>query len=295
MLKAILLHVFLLAGISGVPAHSVSVNETKKIAIKVIENVTGNGALCPSQDVFNNVYSEIANEVNAILQQDSAVQSQCGPGAWTRVAFINMTDTSYQCPDEWELTSFSKRTCARTVSSGGCNSATFSTRGKQYSRVCGQMIGYQYAATSAFLQFYRNSSLTIDDVYCDGVSLTHGLAGSREHIWTFAAGYLQDASGFSPEQCPCDTSTPVTVPTYVGSDYFCESGAVGSWQGFHPDDPLWDGMDCLDHSTCCSFNNPPWFTKELRAPTTDDLEARICDAPTSNGVTAVEFVELYVL
>ena len=47
-------------------------------------------------------------------------------------------------------------------------------------------------------------------------------------------------------------------------------------QGFHPDDPLWDGQACTSTSTCCSFNNPPYFTKQLSSPTTDDIEARIC-------------------
>jgi hypothetical protein len=40
------------------------------------------------------------------------------------------------------------------------------------------------------------------------------------------------------------------------------------------DDPLWDGEGCGPISTCCRFNNPPWFSKSLPKPTTDDLEVR---------------------
>ena len=31
----------------------------------------------------------------------------------------------------------------------------------------------------------------IDSYYVDGVSLTYGGAGSRQHIWTFAAGITE--------------------------------------------------------------------------------------------------------
>ena len=43
---------------------------------------------------------------------------------------------------------------------------------------------YQFGATSAFWQY----TCGIDSYYVDGVSLTHGSAGRRQHIWTFAAG-----------------------------------------------------------------------------------------------------------
>ncbi len=45
---------------------------------------------------------------------------------------------------------------------------------------------------------------------------------------------------------------------------------------FYGGDPLWDGAGCGPLNTCCTFNNPPWFYKELPAPTTDDIEMRVC-------------------
>ena len=64
---------------------------------------------------------------------------------------------------------------------------------------------------------------------------------------------------------------------------------------FYPVDPLWDGAGCGSTSTCCSFNNPPWFCKQLPQPTTDDIELRLC-ALTSYTLDdiATEIVELHV-
>ena len=61
----------------------------------------------------------------------------------------------------------------------------------------------------------------------------------------------------------------------------------------YPEDPLWDGQGCGPSSTCCSFNTPPWFAKELPSPTTDDVEMRLL-VPGYDGFTPIETVELYV-
>ena len=106
-----------------------------------------------------------------------------------------------------------------------------------------------------------------------GVSLTHG--SPRRHIWTFAAGITEDRPTWE-DACPCDASINTTIPPFVGGDYLCESGVnFGSSAGFHPDDPLWDGEDCSEGSSCCSFNNPPYFTKTLPSSTSDPIEARL--------------------
>ena len=43
---------------------------------------------------------------------------------------------------------------------------------------------------------------------------------------------------------------------------------------WYTSDPLWDGEGCGGNSTCCEFNNLPWFYKDLPQPTTDDIELR---------------------
>ena len=74
-----------------------------------------------------------------------------------------------------------------------------------------------------------------------------------QHIWTFAAGY-SEIEPTRVDACPCDATIDITIPPFLGGDYFCESGVnSGTPHGFHPDDPLWDGSGCTTSSSCCSF------------------------------------------
>jgi hypothetical protein len=161
--------------------------------------------------------------------------------------------------------------------------------------VCGRIRGYQFGATSAFWQYTQG----IDSYYVDGVSLTHGGAGSRQHIWTFAAGLTEVNTGTrGSSMCPCDAHNYNRVPAFVGDNFFCESGLHSPWSPpfiFYPDDVLWDGQNCTSTSTCCQFNNPPWFTKNLTNATTDDIDLRICTSygPEIDDVP-LELIELYV-
>ena len=219
---------------------------------------------------------------------------QCGgTGGWRRVVYLNFTDSNTTCPSGWQLTSHSKRTCGRVSTSLSCDSVTFPVSGGDYTRVCGRIIAYQDETTDAFRPYNDGAVTTIDGPYVDGVSLTHG--SPRQHIWTFAAGWSEFHDG--NYICPCDTTTNITIPPFVGGEYFCESGRHSGdpYRIFFADDPLWDGDGCTATSTCCSFNNPPYFTKQLPSPTTDDIEARICnDESQANEDTPIEFIELYI-
>ena len=64
-------------------------------------------------------------------------------GGWMRVASINMTDTSHQCPSGLRTLNTPRRLCSMNMDNGGCSSAVFPVEGVQYSRVCGKIIGYQ--------------------------------------------------------------------------------------------------------------------------------------------------------
>ena len=215
-----------------------------------------------------------------------------GTGGWRRVVYLDMTDPNTNCPSGWQLTSHSKRTCGRgSNGSLTCDSVTFPVSGGGYTRVCGRIKGYQDGATDAFEAYHDGEVTTIDGAYVSGVSLTHG--SPRQHIWTFAAGRSEDLPTRA-DVCPCDATISIAVPPIVGRDYFCESGQnSGDKDGFFLDDPLWDGNGCSASSTCCSFNNPPYFTKQLPSPTTDDIEARIC-LKDYNDDTLIELIELYV-
>ena len=163
--------------------------------------------------------------------------------------------------------------------------------------MCGRIRGYQFGATGAFI--HRRQG--IDSYYVHGVSLTHGGARNRQHIWTFASGLSEVTTHYS-EACPCNTaaSNVVVVPVFVGNDYFCESGLHSEWNNRYygvllADDVLWDGRNCTSTSTCCQFNNPPWFTKILPTATTNDIELRICTmiSPYHSDIP-LELIELYV-
>ena len=217
-------------------------------------------------------------------------QYLCGSTGWTRVAYLNMSDASQQCPTELRLYSEGGvRACGRrTSSSGSCNSVTFSTNSIMYSQICGRVIGYQYGHSDAI-----HSSVSIDSYYVEGISITHG--SPRQHIWTLAAGY--DETGTGTLYCPCNIGSTVSVPNFVGDDYFCESGTL-TYNGvmLYTDDPLWDGEGCRSiEGPCCNVPGIPWFHKILNSPTTDTIELRVCASTSTNSEDVpVSLYELYV-
>ena len=126
-----------------------------------------------------------------------------------------MTDPSHVCPAGLNLTTYSKRTCGRAHSGYySCSSTTFSVGDSQYSRVCGRALAYHWGYNYAFYGYcftkLHNNEYGhgIDGSYVDGLSLTHGASGSRQHIWKFASGWLIN-SGY---QCPCDNGNTYPSP-----------------------------------------------------------------------------------
>ena len=105
---------------------------------------TESGA-CPSQEDRDAAQQNLHNAASSILQQQFG-SARCGPGEWYRVAYLNMSDPTQQCPPSLRLYSANGvRACGRPRSIGrfGCSSLTFaSDSGRQYSKVCGQVIGY---------------------------------------------------------------------------------------------------------------------------------------------------------
>ena len=256
------------------------------------------GALPPSSP--SGYYWGIAANGSAVPVYCDDISILCGgvTGEWRRVAHLDMTNSSHQCPSGLSMRNYSnKRTCVRDSDPAGCSSVTFSSATLEYSRVCGEIIAYQFGAPDTFGDSGRGSCPTIDTYYVDGVSLTHG--NPRHHIWTFAAGL--DEVGTRPDfNCPC-TNTELAgqasqPPAFVGNDYFCDTGSrEQSMYRVYTDDPLWDGAGCGPLNTCCSFNYPPWFYKQLPQPTTDDIEMRVCrDYLAGHEDIAIETVEIYI-
>ena len=226
----------------------------------------------------------------------------CGSASkgWRRVVYLDMTDPNTDCPSGWSMTNYNIRTCGRASDgSNTCDSVFFPVSGGEYSQVCGKMKAYQWGITTGFYGYNPRYS-TVNDSYFNGVAVLHG--SPQQHIWSFVAGVVEHYTEHAESLCPCDTSYNISIPSFVGDDYFCESGYI--WPGFlnynelysfHSDDPLWDGDGCHSSSTCCTLNNPPYFTKYLDNPTTDDIELRLCcRQPSYWANIAVELVEIYV-
>ena len=214
-------------------------------------------------------------------------------GPWMRVVDFNADNTSHSCPSGLQLFTNIRRRCGIPSDGGGCASTMFDIHGIPYQKVCGKVIGYQEGSTDAFY-----GTNLIDNTYVDGVSLTHG-HHPRYHIWTFAAATGESYDLWYLTTCPCTRRHRIMppIPHFVGNDYFCDTGTRGRWQlnTLYSDDPLWDGAGCGRNSTCCSFNSPPWFMKQLPSSTSDDLELRVCRGqPRSDEDVSLKSVELYV-
>ena len=229
------------------------------------------------------IYDFISTEINPS-------QSQCGAGLWWRVAYLNMTEPLQQCPSAWrEYNTTRVRACGRPVNETGSCAAVFYFTNRQYSRVCGRIIGYQVASPDAFSTFNnRNGDL-------DGVIISHG--AQQEYNWSFAAGVTEGSSRYTQNNCPCSPAPGTQSPASIGDKYFCESGNPNNaFERGHlySRDRLWDGKQ-FEGSCCEGTQSPPWFSVQLPAPTTDMIEVRICcDQNTTDEDTPVELIEIYV-
>jgi hypothetical protein len=178
--------------------------------------------ICPSRERRN---TAIQNIIQNMVVKIAPIVENCGPGDWYRVASLNMSDPSQQCPSAWrEYNTSGVRACG--IRTPGTNTQTcipisYPTS-PQYSRVCGRAIGYQIGSPDAFGHLAISQ---LDSYYVYGVSITHGTP--RSHIWTYAAGVSEGRYGTQRDNCPC--SNPGHLhnaypPSFFGDNYYCESG-----------------------------------------------------------------------
>ena len=220
------------------------------------------------------------------------MEELCGSGGgWTRLAYLDMSDSTVNCPSGFRLyQSGGVRVCGRPVTnSGSCVSVQFPSNGISYSQVCGRVTGYQFGTINAF----NVPTTNISSYYVDGVSITRG--SPRQHVWTLAAGY-SDSLALS---CPCNNGSTVSVQSFIGNNYFCESGITGFvvYNILHTSDPLWDGQGCGSlESPCCNVTGIPWFHRDYgNTTTTDYIELRVCaDERTAYEDAPVSYYEIYV-
>ena len=221
-------------------------------------------------------------------------------GLWIETSgFLNMTDPTQQCPDSWrEYDQDSVRACGRQESDiASCSSVEYSPDGLEYTRVCGQIMGYQFGSPDGYFSLHRYITLTpgneINEPYVDGVSVTYG--NSRQHIWTLYGGVREFIDG-----CCAEPTGRTQPPMFIDQSYFCDTGnpSDSNWRNrFFTSFSLWDNdANCPSNATCCAPHSGPWFNTTLTAPTTEDIEIQICgDEKTANEDTPLELIEIYVM
>ena len=124
---------------------------------------------CPSDEQREIVRDKVKTATGRLLRESFIPDLQAflcdGSPGWRRVAYLNMSDPSQQCPSVWQEITTPHRVCGRRSTSASCEGLTYSTGSEQYDRVCGRIIGYQLSTPDAF----RGSSRFIDSTYLDGV------------------------------------------------------------------------------------------------------------------------------
>ena len=228
------------------------------------------------------------------LSRGDVISSCLGiDGNWKRIAMFNIT-AGDDCPSPWMKSSFNGvGFCVPASTAGGCYSVNYPTNGTSYQKVCGRARGYQKGSMDGF---YNSASggIGIESNYVDGLSITHG--SPHQHIWTYAVG-LTDFGNYPSYNCPCAVVGGPNPPAFVGSHYYCESGASSNYDvsEYYLSDVLWDGAGCSDGNTCCLNSTLPWFYRQLNQTTQDDIEVRMCSLESfSNEILLMTMLELYI-
>jgi len=238
-------------------------------------------------------FYNILSSSGSIISKYCDMKKTCGnlTGGWMRITNLNMKQPYNKCPTGLCESTSPQRTCRRCNNTCGIQQCSFVTYevGVPYSHVCGTVIGYQVGNLEAYS--------SIGSVGVDGVSLT---AGNLEaNIWTFVAAEreIYDDPGFV---CPCINPTDQRImapPPSIGNHYFCDTASVlfNSGTIFYKEDPLWDGKGCTGQNKCCTFNNPPWFYRNLQKTITESIHMKVSvNAGPDNEDIAIQVVQIFV-
>ena len=221
----------------------------------------------------------------------------CGSGGgWTRIGYLDMTQPTHSCPSS--LTLYEEdghRVCRRSSNTPSCNSIILQNNGISYSQICGKVTAYQYRAPDAVLS--RVQTNNISSFYLDGISITRG--SPRQHVWSLMVGLFENSvPGYDWANCPCATGSPQSVQSFIGNNYYCESGnPTNTYENtLLYNDVLWDGQSCgSNEGSCCSAPGQPWFHRDYGTNTTDYVELRVCgDEGWRDEDTMLSKYEIYI-
>ena len=94
---------------------------------------------CPSEGQEERARSEIDNATLRLLQESAIPLLQhpldfsCGGSTgWRRVAYLNISDPSQQCPSVWWEITTPHRVCGRRSTSASCEGLNYTTGSEQY-------------------------------------------------------------------------------------------------------------------------------------------------------------------
>ena len=217
-------------------------------------------------------------------------------GEWTRIGYLDMTQSAYSCPSS--LTLYEEdgyRLCRRSNNTPSCNSIILQNNGISYSQICGKVTAYQYRAPDAIANRAQENNL--NSYYLDGISITRG--SPRQHVWSLIVGLFENSVPGYESNCPCATGSRQTVQSFIGNNYFCESGNPSRTlaRKIYSNDVLWDGENCgSNEMSCCSAPGLPWFHRDYGTNTTTDyIELRLCgdEGRTDEDAMLSEY-EIYI-
>ena len=178
------------------------------IAIELVE-------LYVRHDYVQTKLEEIDNRLEESLTRQTGqinslhVHTCGGTGGWRKAVYFDMTDPGTNCPDGWQITGHSKRTCSRSRSiEWTCDSAFIPVNGGPYNQVCGRIKAYQFGLVTAFYGHYRYGLSAIDNAYFNGMAVMHGFP---RHQY----GHLQLEHGnmAGEENLDHGTTVLVMIPT----------------------------------------------------------------------------------
>ena len=297
-MKSIILFFILTAIYPGLTKRSKPLLHARPPARIPVTTLNTSDTACPSDSLID----EEVRKAKAMLDTETWFRPcDCGGPGWEKIAFYDFSQQ--ECPPDFTRSyeQFNNVSCEATNYYSPCLGwAYFSSflplpvPGRSYSSVCGRVRGHGWGR-AFFDATYCNYSL--EQAYVDGVSLTHGPAGRRTHIWTFAAAYA-DGHPDTQWNCGCSNTNKNwthATPDYVRDDYFCDSyRQLTDGRGLEEDedDDLWDGEGCGSSSSCCEWKDPPYFCKQLHNTTSEDMEIRLFSSFFST--TTVSLIEIFV-